>query len=298
MNTPLRNKIPKISDINTTKKFSSYSPTSKDSNYINYTKEQSITNYLKKNNNLYTNKNSKNFFNVDKPNIFRQYNTYSNINKNLYNNIILNNNGLINNNKNILLTSLFNLPKINKSENKYSPKNKNNKNKIFLLNKNNLEISRISEKYFNNIHDNNEKIKIEENEGISLETHMKDKYYEDIDKKMSIKLQSKNFCHDNSVRERIIKMNKIGLFWGSVFEYCNPLLSATKFRFARKFNLKEKNIRNDDIYVNEYKSKINKDIKPILYTNSLISQIKHNEKIKRELLFYNNINSYPNKLNE
>ncbi len=298
MNTPIKSKIPKINNINSPKKFITYSPTSKDSNYINYTKEKSITNYFKKNNNRNKMQNSNKYFNVDKLNIFKQYNTFSNIkNNNSYSNSVLNHYTPINCNKKIFLNSLYNLPNINKSESKYSPKISSNKIKSLFSKKNNIEIFKTSEKYIKNPNDINERYKIEENEGITLETHLKDKYYEDIDKKMTIKLQSKNFCHDNSVRERIIKMNKIGLFWGSVFEYCNPLLSATKFRCARKYNLKDKNIKNDDIYVNEYKSKI-KELKPILYTNSLFSKIKHNEKVKRDLLFYNKINSNNNQITE
>ena len=299
MHTPLKIKIPKLNNLDSAKKYMTYSPNSKDSNYINYTKEQSITNYFKKTNNPYIKKNSNKFFSLDKSNIFGHFNTFSNIkNNNSYNNSILNNISLVNNNKKILLKSLFNLPDLNKSKNKYSPKSIsnsiNNKRKTLLLNKNNLELTKISEKFSKNINDSNEKNKLEESEGITLETHMRDKFYEDIDKKMAIKLSSKNFCHDKSVREKIIKLNKIGLFWGSVFEYCNPLLSTTKFKCARKHILKKK-ILNDDIYVNEYKSKNNKEIKPILYTNSLFSKIKHKEKVKRELLFFNQKNSSFNK---
>lgn len=286
MLSPFKSRIPKIEHINTAKKYITYSPNSKDSNYINYTKEQSITNYFKNNNrNMKTVINNA-YFNINKSNIFRQYNTYSNLkNNNSYNNTTtLNNNTQTNNNKKILLTSLFNLPNIpHKYKNKHSSRSIKNKLKPLLLS-NNLDISKSPDFFFQS---SNERSKTEENEGIKLENYMRDKFYEDIDKKMTIKLKSKNFCHDNSIRDRIIKMNKIGLFWGSVFEYCNPLLSVTKFKFARKLNQKEKMLKDDDIYVNEYKSKINKDSKPILYTNSLFSKLKHKEKVKRELLFYN-----------
>ena len=286
MLSPFQSRIPKIEHINTAKKYITYSPNSKDSNYINYTKEQSITNYLKNNNRNMNNVINNAYFNINKTNIFRQYNTYSNIKKNnSYNNTTLNNNTQTNNSKKILLTSLFNLPNIpHKDKNKHSSRSIKNKLKPLFLN-NNLDISKSPDFFFQN---SNERSKTEENEGIKLENYMRDKFYEDIDKKMTIKLKSKNFCHDNSIRDRIIKMNKIGLFWGSVFEYCNPLLSGTKFKFARKLNQKEKMLKDDDINVNEYKSKINKDSKPILYTNSLFSKLKHKEKIKKELLFYNN----------
>jgi hypothetical protein len=133
MHTPLKIKIPKLNNLDSAKKYMTYSPNSKDSNYINYTKEQSITNYFKKTNNPNIKKNSNKFFSIDKSHIFGHFNTFSNIkNNNSYNNSILNNKNninnisLINNNKKILLTSLFNLPDLNKSRNKYSPKSINN----------------------------------------------------------------------------------------------------------------------------------------------------------------------------
>ena len=54
---------------------------------------------------------------------------------------------------------------------------------------------------------------IDEKEILKLENYMRDKFYEDIEKKMIIKKKKKNFCHDKSIKERIIKMNKIGSFW-------------------------------------------------------------------------------------
>ena len=118
---------------------------------------------------------------------------------------------------------------------------------------------------------------------------------EDVDKKMNIKLKSKIFLHDTSVKDRIIKMNKIGLFWGGVFEYCNPLLSAKKFKYAKKkYHLSGK---LHDIYVDEYKykSKVNKEIKPVLYTNNVFNNLMRKEKKKNEILFYKQVYSDINK---
>ena len=109
---------------------------------------------------------------------------------------------------------------------------------------------------------------------------MRDKFYEDIENKMAVKLKEKNFCHDTSMKEKIIKMNKIGLFWGTVFEYCNPVLSVKKLKYAKNLFLKNKKIETDDIGINEYKHKKNKQIKPILYTNSFVNQLKHSDKFK------------------
>ena len=72
-------------------------------------------------------------------------------------------------------------------------------------------------------------------------------------------------------------MNKIGLFWGTVFEYCNPILSVKKFKFIKnKFH-------KNDMFINDYRYKSNKEIKPILYTNNLINELRREEKLKNEL---------------
>ena len=127
---------------------------------------------------------------------------------------------------------------------------------------------------------------IDEKEILKLENYMRDKFYEDIEKKMTIKLKSKNFCHDKSIKERIIKMNKIGLFWGTVFEYCNPILSVKKFKFIKnKFH-------KNDLYLNDYKYKSNKEIKPILYTNNLVNEMRREEKLKNEFLLKNKYSKY------
>ena len=120
---------------------------------------------------------------------------------------------------------------------------------------------------------------------------MKDKFYEDIDKKMNLKLKYKNFLHDTSVKERIIKMNKIGLFWGGVFEYCNPLLSATKFKFQKQFNHNKYKVKKNEMHIDEYKSKINQEMKPILYTNNLFNKLMRKEKIQNLLFQKNNLTS-------
>ena len=58
--------------------------------------------------------------------------------------------------------------------------------------------------------------------------------------------------------------------------------------YKKKLNclFKQKKLEeSDDTYINEYKSKNRKEIKPILYTNSLFSQLKRKEKIKNDILF-------------
>ena len=282
MLSPIKLNIPKINIIESTKKYISVSPSSKDSNYSSYTKEQSLINsYKSKKKILYTLLNTNNYFNINKSNISKQFNTLSTIKSN---SIYLNSTSKVNKTKknktkNVLLTSLFNLPNISSLNNKKSQESV----KI----KNNLDNSKSNNNSFQKICKNNN----DEREGIKLENYMKDKFYEDIDKKMNIKLKYKNFLHDSSIKERIIKMNKIGLFWGGVFEYCNPLLSATKFKFAKKLYLDQIKSMKKVKYIDEYKSKINKEIKPIpvLYTNNVFNKLMRKERIKNMLFQKRNL---------
>lgn len=280
MLSPIKNKIPKISNIESAKKYITFSPNSKDSNYTSYTKEQLLINpYKSKKKTVFTILNNNNYFTTNKSNIFKKYKTLSTTKKSpiYFNSTSKMNKKKINKTKNILLTSLFNLPHIS------PPKNKsiNNSPKIRI----NLDIS----KSYNNSFQNNVKNNIDESEGI--ENYMKDKFYEDIDKKMNLKLKYKNFLHDTSVKERIIKMNKIGLFWGGVFEYCNPLLSATKFKFQKQFNHNKYKVKKNEMHIDEYKSKINQEMKPILYTNNLFNKLMRKEKIQNLLFQKNNLTS-------
>lgn len=238
-------------------------------------------------------------------NIFNLYGPQSNLSQNkVYNSTIMPNDDLfqkrikikINKNKNILLTSLYNLPQVENNNNiikhYYSSQNiKNKSNKLNMDNSKSIDNSfQVKKNKSKNVASGSNII--DEKELLKLENYMRDRFYEDIEKKMTIKLKSKNFCHDKSIKERIIKMNKIGLFWGSVFEYCNPILSVKKFKFIKnKFHKNNK-------YINDYKyksNKSNKEIKPILYTNNLINELRREEKLKRELLFKNKYFKYINK---
>ena len=285
MLSSLNFKIPKL-NIKSITNYNISSPNSKDSNYTSYTNEKSITNYFKNKRPNINQIINDNYFNINKANFLNKNKTLLNNNPKpfYYNSESKKIKTKANKVKKILLTSLFNLPNINSNNN--SPKHKNKINRHF---KNIFKSNpKFQENSFSNKNDIKNSNNTRENEGIKLEDYMKDKFYEDIDKKMNIKLQSKIFLHDTSVKDRIIKMNKIGLFWGGVFEYCNPLLSAKKFKYAKKkYHM---NRRFHDIYVDEYKSKskskVNKEIKPLLYTNNIFNNLMRKEKIKKELLFY------------
>lgn len=290
--------IPKIKNFDETRKFFNLSPNREDSNYSSCIKDKNSTNYFKmKSTNLKTMKINNIYNNL---NIFNSYNSPSNSSQNkIYNNTITPNDDLFqkriklkfNKNKNILLTSLYNLPQVGSNNNTikhyYSSQNiKNKSNKLNIDNSKSIDNSFQMKKTTKTKNVASASKIIDEKEILKLENYMRDKFYEDIEKKMTIKLKSKNFCHDKSIKERIIKMNKIGLFWGTVFEYCNPILSVKKFKFIKnKFH-------KNDLYLNDYKYKSNKEIKPILYTNNLVNEMRREEKLKNEFLLKNKYSKY------
>jgi len=296
MYSPKNLLMPKIKNFDEAKRYLNISPNREESNHSSCIKDKNTTNYFKKkSSNLKTVKINNLYNNI---NIFNLYNSQSNSPQNkIYNNTITPNDDLfkrrikikINKNKNILLSSLYNLPQVgnnNTIKHYYSSQNiKNKSNKLNLENSKSLDNSfQVKKNKTKNVASGS-KI-IDEKEILKLENYMRDKFYEDIEKKMTIKLKSKNFCHDKSIKERIIKMNKIGLFWGTVFEYCNPILSVKKFKFIKnKFH-------KNDMFINDYRYKSNKEIKPILYTNNLINELRREEKLKNELLFKNKYSKY------
>ena len=71
--------------------------------------------------------------------------------------------------------------------------------------------------------------KIEEN----LQQYMKDRYYCDTEAKMEKKLKHTIFKHDNSLKEKIIKMKKISGFWGGLADYCIPIFTIRKFDYNK-----------------------------------------------------------------
>jgi hypothetical protein len=294
MLSPYKIKIPQIRNFDEAKKYLTYSPKNNDSNYNSYIKEQNIFNHFKlRNKNLRTIDFNNKLINKRDINIFRNcINTSQNIFPDkFHSNTIIYNNNLskskpmikINTNRNILLTSLFNPQSHIPKSNKQTPKKE--KNKINLRYRNNIECSKSVENSFKNIYTNTEGKDV-----VKLENYMKDKFYEDIEKKMNIKLMDRNFCHDKSMKDKIIKLNKIGLFWGSVFEYCNPLITVKKYKCIKDQLKNNKNIDTDETYAENYKNKMNNKMKPILYTHNLVNRIRRREKIS-EILFKNDVNN-------
>ena len=74
-----------------------------------------------------------------------------------------------------------------------------------------------------------------------LLNYMKSKYYEDVEERMNKKL-SGNYFMDTASHDKIVELNKIGIFWNSVCDFCTPIIFAQKYRYLRKTlnNLEEK----------------------------------------------------------
>ena len=124
---------------------------------------------------------------------------------------------------------------------------------------------------------------IEEN----LLQYMKDRYYIDTEAKMSKKLKGTVFNHDNSLKEKIIKMKKISGFWGGLADYCIPIFSIRKFQYIKERLRQRKSESKKDKNLEENEMKIKYDIKPSrLFTINSVLDYKHqkNLEIKKEFI--------------
>ena len=167
-------------------------------------------------------------------------------------NILKNNNSINNKNDLLLITSLYVLPSLKKRKQLYNTKL--HKQLSFNSISNNISLnssSILSNKDLNhsfsssNMKDNNSimsskknniKLKIEnvpDDLYSDLDSYMKEKFYSDIEKKYNHKLKDYAFIHDHSIKEKIIKMRKVGIFWNRVLEYSSPIIYGQKYKYQR-----------------------------------------------------------------
>ena len=170
-------------------------------------------------------------------------------------------------NNDVLLTSIFQLPIIN--NNKKNSSLKTDENKIDSDGQNEYNLKK------------NLKMKSKKKLLPSkLETHLKDKFYIDVENKINLHLKNKKFIEDQMLHNRIIHMKKFSAFWKSIADYINPILSIQKFKYNKL--LKGEPIKEDK------KEKVIKHI-PKLYTNILLTNKIHKEKIERNKLLLSNL---------
>lgn len=99
----------------------------------------------------------------------------------------------------------------------------------------------------------------------NLYASLKDKYYIDVEKKYNYKLDARLFPSDHSMKDKIIHMKKVSIFWNSVFKYCVPIINGQKYRLQHKIaeqnklkdlDSKPNNSNYYDIFVKENSEKI------------------------------------------
>ena len=208
-------------------------------------------------------------------------------------------------NNDVLLTSIFQLPIINnskknlslKTERRYEKSNTTNNTKSLFHTETNYENKNVVNNNNKEIHnekkklDNNEENELNINKTLNnkskkklipskLETHLKDKFYIDVENKIHLHLKNKKFIEDQMLHNRIVHMKKFSAFWKSIADYINPILSIQKFKYNKL--LKGEPIKEDK------KEKVIKHI-PKLYTNILLTNKIHKEKIERNKLLLSNL---------
>ena len=104
----------------------------------------------------------------------------------------------------------------------------------------------------------------------SIYNFMKFKFYEDVNEKFEKKLRD-DFFIDKDLKDKIISMEKIGVFWKNVFDYCNPKIYSEKFKYINKDR------KTTSFNLEDSSENVNKDKLPNqkLYTNIVRSQILH-----------------------
>ena len=192
----------------------------------------------------------------------------------------------INKNDYIKLNTLFTLPTIDKKFIRY------NSNRSIKIPKNIFLNNFINNKYKNDSNKNNklrfnlfnQNISIAKSNNESkynnLYSFMKLKYYEDVNERLEKKLRDESFI-DRGVKDKLIKMGKVGIFWKNVIEYCSPLLFEEKYKNMKKIiNNKKNKFSCDEKPINK-----NNGFDRILYTSMLRSKIIHSQSRNKEKLF-------------
>ena len=126
----------------------------------------------------------------------------------------------------LLLTSLYNLPKIKK------PANLNKK----LYFNSHFGDSTKNEFYIGQ----NDSVLSEKNIFNQSLTSSNDKSSSDTEKKLKDKINIKSFPSDHSLKDKIIHLKKFGVFWDSVFNYCVPIISVKKYKAQRDLSERKK----------------------------------------------------------
>lgn len=182
------------------------------------------------------------------------------------------------------------------------PKKNEEKNTTILFSNNNYFDSEISNNktnttYNNNsLNSNNYKYKNKKGKYANLELFMKDKFYTDIEERFNKQFKGKKFSHDRSVKDKIIELNQVSEFWGGIFDFTNPIISAKRYQYItrliedrkkineinKKFN--NPNLKESNKYYSIFEKKNKKRKMPKLYTVSNLIE-KRKKEIKKAKFF-------------
>ena len=197
-------------------------------------------------------------------------------------------------NHKILLTSIYDLPLLNKTKKNAQPsKSERSEDKIKIVKKykvnsllktfQNNQLKNNKNESFNGKNHNKTELNSPEKEEkeykkkdlttSKIETLLKDKYYIDVENRLSSNFRSRKFM-DEMLRDRLVHLKKISTFWKGVADYVNPIISIEKFKVHK--------IKNGfPIETEEKKPNIKKYV-PKLYTGDVISKMIHENKKQRE----------------
>jgi len=133
-----------------------------------------------------------------------------------------------------------------------------------------------------------------------LKNFMKDRFYADTEIKMKKKLKNTTFSIDNSLKNKIIEINKIGDFWKGVFDYCNPVINLKKYKCSRdmfnKHKIMKKKSKTDNEFQKQNLSENKKNIKyelktPRLFTINSFADYRRQKKLETKNEFFKKYNN-------
>ena len=133
-----------------------------------------------------------------------------------------------------------------------------------------------------------------------LQNFMKDRFYADTELKMKKKLRNITFSIDNSLKKKIIEINKIGDFWKGVFDYCSPVINIKKYKCSRDMfngykNMKKKSKIDNEIQkqnISENKRNTKNELKsPRLFTINSFVDYRRQKKLETKVEFFKKYNN-------
>ena len=101
-----------------------------------------------------------------------------------------------------------------------------------------------------------------------IDNFMKFKYYDDVSEKIERKLKGGKHL-DLEVKDKIIKIGSVSIFWKSIFDFCSPLVYAEKYRGIKKNN--EYNLGGSGMNTKNRKKILHQK----LYTNIFATNLIH-----------------------